>query len=258
MRDIIYLNSDIEVLVISFGGVGTSFLLKEIAKYKKTNSPGDRDYCKHLTIPPLGGPPNLKVIYIFGDPILATISLFNRRFHCSQSIKLQRFYRAGFLIPNKMTLEAYAKKGKDGFFFERHFNNWYEKHQRYPTLFLKYENLFDNIDTISEFLNLPPEFSENFPEKKVRNSDFISHSAETIKGLESLYGNFRDRLNDRKPVEILPEKQSPIWKYNAYHRAIVVGLPMKIYRFLFNKELPGFLKKRLVKYSTRRKKITTY
>ena len=44
---------DIEVVVGSYGGVGTTFFLDFVAQFKKTNHPQDEDKIKHLGMPPI-------------------------------------------------------------------------------------------------------------------------------------------------------------------------------------------------------------
>lgn len=56
--------TDLETIICSPGGVGTTFLIKFIAQYKSVNNSKDRDGIKHLDRPPLVLNNSLKAIYI--------------------------------------------------------------------------------------------------------------------------------------------------------------------------------------------------
>lgn len=199
MNHTILLEKEVEVLIVSAGGVGTTFLLKAVGKYKKTNHISNEDGFKHLTIPPITKNSNLKVIYVFGNPITATMSLFRRDFHHTQSYKMQQYLPKGYRVAQETNLEEYAAKGVDGFYFRRHFENWTERYLVYPTLFLRYETLFDNIEEIAHFLELPRAFVTNFPAKKERNSQIENLNKVTLNNLQKLYGDLQadfDKLPD--------------------------------------------------------------
>lgn len=93
MRKTIFLKKNIEVLIVSSGGVGTTFLMEEIKRYKTTNDPDNKDGYKHLPIPPISQNPNLKVVYLFGDPVLACISLFRRKYQYAQSKSVEIYHK---------------------------------------------------------------------------------------------------------------------------------------------------------------------
>lgn len=188
MNHTILLKKEVEVLIVSAGGVGTTFLLKAIGKYKTTNHISNFDGFKHITIPPITRNRNLKVIYVFGNPITATMSLFRRNFHHTQSYKMQQYLPQGYRVAMETSLADYAKSGVDGFYFQRHFDNWVERYLVYPTLFLKYETLFENVEEIRDFLNLPQEFVTNFPAKKMRNSQVDNLDKTTLVDLKKMYG----------------------------------------------------------------------
>ena len=83
-RDIV--DPKIDVVVSSFGGVMSTVLIKWIEKYKNTNGHGNGDNLKHALYPPLSTNPNVRLVYIFDDPILSVLSLFRRQ--SSQENKL--------------------------------------------------------------------------------------------------------------------------------------------------------------------------
>ena len=134
----------VEVLVTSAGGVGTTFLMKEIGKYLNTNSVDNRDGFKHIPVPPIsfGNP---KAVYLFGDPVMASVSLFRRQYHTEQSRRVQQYSRNHFIIDPEATIESYAQEGIDKHHFKAHLRAWMETRTSYPILFMRYERLFENL-----------------------------------------------------------------------------------------------------------------
>lgn len=195
MKKTIFLNKSIEVLVVSSGGVGTTFLMDAIAKHRKINTARKIDGYKHLPIPPISFNKNLKVVYVFGDPIMASISLFRRKYQHTQSRWVQKYHDPGFIIPQDMTLDEYATNQKDGFLFKEHFDNWLNKYPMYPTMFIKYEELYQSLDALVSFLDLPPSFLENFPKKRARKSSIDKLSANTVQGLERLHAAYQKEVH---------------------------------------------------------------
>jgi hypothetical protein len=189
-----FLSPALEVLVASYGGVGTTFLSQEIERYRCVNDPRDMDGYKHCPVPPIFGSPKLKVIYVVGNPILAVASLFGRGFHADQSGKLQYSrFRRRFIDP-KLTLEEYGKGGRDLFLFNEHFEAWTRTHVFYPTLVLKYDAIYDSLAQIREFLNLPKDFLTNFPTQKERESSMDKIATETLDNLEKMYGSLENKI----------------------------------------------------------------
>lgn len=54
------ITTNMEILVASCGGVGTSFFMNFLKKHRRINCPRDTDRLKHTPIPPLTITPNLK------------------------------------------------------------------------------------------------------------------------------------------------------------------------------------------------------
>lgn len=203
MKKTIFLSKKIDVLVVSSGGVGTTFLMEEIAKYKNVNCPSNTDGYKHMPIPPISFNRHLKVVYIFGNPIDACISLFRRKYQHTQSVRNQQYLKPQYIIPQDLeSLEQYANKRLDGLCFEQHFNNWFIKHPIYSTIFIKYEELFKELDTIAKFLKLPPDFKINFPKKRKRQANVFEVSREIKGGLYYLYGSFQKKVDELPAIVI--------------------------------------------------------
>jgi|GEM_PF-600208 len=222
----IVLPNKIDIVVVSYGGVGTSFLLDFLAQYKTTNSSRDIDGFKHSPLPPISFNRNVKFVYVYGNPQMAAASLFLRNYAIPHSIKLQRWIdKNTSSIPNGMTLQEYASLGVDRFHFENHFFNWYDKYLPcIPTLFVRYETIFDNIEHILEFVGIPKSGINRFPEKKKRASTKEGIPAETVKYLDDMYGEFSEKLVKLNDIEIRQDGRRSIFsvKYmdTQYRKAL--------------------------------------
>ncbi len=180
-----------ELLVCSYGGVGTTFLIDFLSQYKICNDRDDKDGFKHLEKPPPTRNNNLRAIYIFGNPIDAVYSLFRRQFHHEQSYKLLEQYRDLKPVPLEMSLDTYAAEGIDKFQFENHFLNWSERYSQYPVLFIRYEKIWDHLDELLEFAGIPIEEKRLFPEKKERKSEAMTIAEPVQSSMREMYGNFK-------------------------------------------------------------------
>jgi hypothetical protein len=201
---------DKEVIVASFGGVGTSFLMSFIARFKKINDADDKDHYKHSPLPPVSFNPNIKFIYVYGDPKLAVISLFRRGFHRKQARKLQWGTSFAQAVPQDMTLQEYADQGVDCFLLKEHFWNWYDRFLTHETMFVRYERLFDNREALLNFLDIPASEIESFPKKKERASKESEIPPDVSRKLEDIYGDFRDDLAQLEDIEVR-KRHSPIF-----------------------------------------------
>lgn len=235
----IILPKDKEVVVTSFGGVGTSFILKFLSDYKNSNDPTDKDGFKHLPIPPISFNPDARFVYIFGNPTLSVISLFKRNYHYEQSIKLQRYFGKRISpIPKNMTLNNYASIGADKFFFRDHFYNWYkDSYLVHPTIFIRYESIYENITTLCNFLSLPTTAISNFPKKKSRSSSERDLSEKTFMQLNKIYEKFTCELNNMQDVEIRLKSKSAFSAVNYLKKPYLKALALQ-----YNKEIRVYLK----------------
>lgn len=234
----IVLPNEIDLAIVSYGGVGTSFLLHFFSQYLKTNDPIDRDYFKHSPLPPISFNSNVKFIYIYGNPQMAAASLFRRNLQTLQSIKLQRWDQNIVPIPSEMTLQEYASLGVDRFCFENHFFNWYDKYLTgIPTLFVRYETLFDNIRQLLEFADIPGNSINKFPKKKCRKSTREEISAKTLNLLDQMYGDFANKLEKINDIEIRQNGTNRVFSMKhvnvQYGRALVNHAIYKTKRLLY-------------------------
>lgn len=209
MKKTIFLDRNIEVLVVSAGGVGTTFLIEAISKYKRTNCAENTDGFKHLPIPPIKNSKQ-KIIYVFGDPVMATISLFRRRYHYTQSRQNNLFHDTflPYRIALDSSLEEYIEVGVDRLSLERHFENWYHKYRRYEVFFIHYEHIHECLSSISAYLELPKQFVESFPLKKERKSKKNQLEKEQLQQLEHIYQSCNAKLQAIDKCFIRPKDHS--------------------------------------------------
>ncbi len=222
MDKTIFLNKDIEVLVVSFGGVGTTFLMEAITPFRLTNRSDNGDGYKHFPIPPLSSRENLKAIYVCGDPVLAAVSLFRRGYHQTQSHVNAKFQNFDYLIPASKSLDDYAAERKDGLYFSTHFKNWSAGSGQYPVLFLKYDAIYDSLETIRSFLDIPAAFVDQFQKKQVRKSKLSDLSKNTVQGLEEMYGELQKEIAQQTGSFIIEknENQKKYYHQQAYRNAL--------------------------------------
>ena len=198
-----YIPLDFDVVVTSYGGVGTTFIIDFIRQYYRVNDRIDKDKLKHLPYPPLSLNRDLKFIYLVGDPVMAAISLFRRNLHHHQSKKIIRGLRNKEQpIPATMTIEQFASEGIDRFYFQEHFNNWYNFLHTNPVLFLKYDAIYDNLEKIFDFLNLPREFVSTFPPFRTRESHKLKLSDNTLEQLQTIYHDFNVELRQVPDITV--------------------------------------------------------
>ncbi|MEN0045801.1 MAG: hypothetical protein AAF806_01945 [Bacteroidota bacterium] len=194
MEKTIFLTPSIEVLLVSAGGVGTTFLMDAISKYRITNCTSNTDQYKHSPIPPIRFFRSPKAIYVFGDPVLAVISLFRRSYHHVQSKRHNKYINPELVLPKEMTIDEYADLEQDALNLQYHFNNWYTNYRIYDTLFVHYNAIHDSLEVIRHFLSLPESFIHNFPEKKMRKSSIQDINSQTLAKLENTYQSFKNHL----------------------------------------------------------------
>ncbi len=156
-------NCGLDVLVVSPGGVATTFLINYIGIYKNVNNIDDNDGLKHLPRPPINLENiNLKVIFITGEPDEVYASIKRRGWLKEQGAKLG----------SVMSVLLWGRPQK--YFFKRAVIAQ-EKHWRKSNLkgllILDYNQIWDSIETISQFMGVnTDDFVNNFPSKKPRKS----------------------------------------------------------------------------------------
>jgi hypothetical protein len=152
----------LEVLVVSPGGVGTTFLIEHIGRFRVTNNVHDNDGLKHLPTPPreLRYRPDLRVVFLTGDADQIYASLKRRGYIDQQGAKLGSalsvVLRGGL---QRITLVRAIR---------RQYRRW-TKRQDNKVLVLKYNDIWERIDDIANFIGVNAgEFRERFPVRRAR------------------------------------------------------------------------------------------
>lgn len=240
----------IDVVVVSSGGVGTTFLLSFISKYKNTFEISEADF-KHIPIPPISFNSNVKIVYIYGNPILAAVSLFRRGYHYGHTINYSNILtQRNEPIPLKQTLDEYAENSVDKFQFRDHFMNWYSRYKcSHSVMFVRYESIFDNVEKLFEFIDVPQSCVKEFPKKSIRSSSFNDLSNVTLEKLKLMYGDFNLELDNLDDV-IIKKRQRGLFRVTRF--ISLIYFPIIIRQFY--KEFPLYLKNKIFFFRKKKSK----
>ncbi len=222
MKKAILLPRDMDLLVTSGGGVGTTFVIDFLSKYRQCNNRDDKDGFKHRDRPTPSPNPWFKAIYVFGNPVNAIYSLFRREYHHEESYKLLLNHRHLDPIPARMTLDEFAAEGVDRFLFERHFRNWHERFYQYPVMFIRYEKIWENLEPLLDFAGIPMSEIEKFPEQKERKTQLDQIPDWTKANMRKIYGEFHDYLEAQPDCWVREEEPS------LGHRLYAMGFTMRM------------------------------
>lgn len=193
------------VTVISYGGVGS----KALARWLLPEAEG-ADLSRahsHRRVPPAGVSDGRRLVYVFGDPREAVLSIFNRRDARHERHGFEptpsREGRQDFAVCHATNLEVdprpmtpewglgdFLAQGMDLFRLEEHFDFWRYADADYPILFLRYESLGRTAGVLAEALGLtlPPfDFKE-------RVSRLEGLQTDIRQGLDVIYGDFAATL----------------------------------------------------------------
>ncbi|WP_309399510.1 hypothetical protein [Cerasicoccus maritimus] len=229
---------NLDAVVTSFGGVATTTFIDFLRQKIVTNCPGNSDLYKHTAQPPVSNNPYFRAIYIFGDPTLATISLFNRNFHQHHSQIMQANFGQTSFIHEAQTLDAYLQQGDDRFNFRRHFDLWRNSDCWYPRLILRYEVLWDRLDEIANFLSIPASTFADFPPQQARGSAIDDLPAKTQTALYNLYGSDQAYLASQPDFQILPGKRLRYFtdlRFFPQSHSHLRSIPKSLFRNLKNR-----------------------
>jgi|DEB0MinimDraft_4_1074332.scaffolds.fasta_scaffold24760_3 hypothetical protein len=198
-----YDNVNFDICISSIGGVGSSFFMDIISNYKNINFNKFRPFTtqyKHLINPPKNK--NIKkTILIIGDPIDAFFSIQNRDMIRCHLSNLGLPYKHIKYIPDKgndligITNVADILQYGDIFHYEKMLNNWMNEKLDYPLMIIKYEDIWDCLEEIYIFLEIPIEEIKYFPPKKERTKKNPSTDIE-IENLNKIYSNIYKIINN--------------------------------------------------------------
>ena len=148
----------------SIGGVASTsvfdFLTDSLPKVTENHFARGASQWKHTPFPPIS-PSIRKGIFIFGDPLQATVSLFRRN--------LCRVHLSNKGLPSfQMTLEEYLELSHDVFRTSEHIANWTAGSPQYPILCVKSDVVFEHAAEICDFFGIGAKRG-NFPVRQERN-----------------------------------------------------------------------------------------
>ena len=196
-------------IVVTYGGSGSKFLLKNI--YPNTEPSKLEDAHSHWRVPPITIEPSQKLVYIFGDPRNAILSFFARRHSLThlhgfkvQPAEVQKQPRslwvshhlsnletdAGTLTEN-LDLEQFLSDGIEQFRLEEHFDCWMYSRLPYPVYFCRYETLWENWGQLQRALGIT---RNDLPIKEMRRSNWTDLPESQNSALNKILGDFALRL----------------------------------------------------------------
>lgn len=181
------------IIVTSFGGVGTSPFLSWLSGKIDCNCPRDTDGFKHVVEPEDVKQFADKFIFIYGDPVEAILSLYARKFIRPQFKKLTG-------KDNRVSLEEYAESGKDLLGYEKQLDNWIGQKDM-EVMFLEYPYFWDYEKEIFDFIGLDD--STRFFQKKERANKKENYSEELISKLEKIYQPLTKKMESLKKFHVV-------------------------------------------------------
>jgi hypothetical protein len=198
----------------TFGSASTS--LHEhfsVAGVDVPKTPGHFPF-KHLRIPPRPDdvPPGFRVLYLFGDPRNALVSIFRRGLqefayrwlHFREDDDIVEWLRKELPAEVRQrlsSLDAFLEAGVDEFQIEDHLDRWLEReHSRYPVLFVRFESLSDTWPSVRDFVGL----GSHYPclELRARSSDWTALPPTQRNQIDALYGGLARRMEALPPIKI--------------------------------------------------------
>lgn len=149
-------DNNLDLLIVSTGGVATTTLINYLKLYKKVNDENDKDGLKHLNKFPFIFKKNLKILYIYGNYEKIYNSLKRRNIFQSQMVKLG--------CPLCYLLRGSIEK----FFFKLCISKQIKEFRSKKNVYvLKFENMWENKEELKKFLEIENNnFIKNFPLKK--------------------------------------------------------------------------------------------
>jgi hypothetical protein len=167
-------SKQIDVLVTSAGGVGTSFLINTLVNEfgLSVNDETNGDDLKHHPWPPS---PDLRdidiksAIFVYDDPVDAVASLYRRGFAGPQAAIISNRNCKANDFPQSMA--EFIRKGGNLFPFREFYLNWLHQPTAFPVAFVRLSDLWDHLPELCAFLNQPiKQCIQAFPPKKPRKS----------------------------------------------------------------------------------------
>lgn len=148
-------------LIISPGGVGTTFLIDHCGQFIATNDRDDLDGLKHIPRVPLAADQPPKVVFITGDPEEIYASISRRGWIRDQSSKL------GCVIC-QFSWGAFRKRAFTAR-VDAQIAEFTQAADRGDVLLIAYDDIWDRAHEIARWLGIEdPAFLTNFPKRRSR------------------------------------------------------------------------------------------
>lgn len=190
-----------DAVVVSYGGVGTTFFVEFLRDRLRVNSHNSfDDGIKHANSPNhpvFKGKRVRRAIYVYGNPIQAVMSHFRRDYHKYMIPKLTSDSHTGSAdytelvraSPVDITFDQFLEEGKDQFGLAEHWRRWTREPLAFDTLFVRFEVFFENLEAIFDFLELPRSDLAHFPAKKERKTALLQLDPAKRAAMDTIYGD---------------------------------------------------------------------
>ena len=192
---------NLDVCIVSYGGVGCTALMKVLSRYIRVNNLDDKDGLKHKRSPELDIYQKGKikrVIYVYNNPMNAVLSLYRRHFHHAQYRKL-----TGQKAPPRFELQDYISSGEDMFQMNAHFHNWAKGSEKFPILLVNGATMYNQVNLRKILRFCQVKIPLILFKQKPRKSNYKVINNNIREGLEKIYNDFNKELSIMKNVTLI-------------------------------------------------------
>lgn len=157
----------LDLLVVSPGGVATTALMEHLSNYVRVNHPHDQDDLKHIPVPPMRVRSGLRYLFVYGEIEVIVRSLERRGYLNAQSMKLAAPFSVVMPSPLKRLLFRMA--------IRRQIKAWMKFCSDQPedvALTIHYEDIWTSQERLRHFCKISEEtFVTTFPVRRTRTSN---------------------------------------------------------------------------------------
>ncbi len=204
--------------ILSYGGCGSTMLTKFLSRYGKTyhdhpRIPHDKLRCGFGTpnYNPVGDIidkkdiKNHKVIFIYRNPVEATLSTLLKSYgkcHLTQvTPRYEEIIKMGidnYLTQSEVDILNYKE------FFDNYVNRNYNSN--YDIICIKYEDMWSNLETIFQLLDIPLNDIKKFPSQREIVKNDIQDIEIMRKNLYKLNESLLKEIDRIPPVKVIQRK----------------------------------------------------
>ena len=172
----------LDVIVVSPGGVATTFFIKYLRNFKRVNDPDDIDRLKHTARPPFFTG-NTKFIYLHGDPKSIILSLERRGY-----LQYQIQKNGTFLTKEIKNLNDYLSTNKDLLRLNKSLTAWKKAEALSKNILtVHFNDLWSKKHLWANFLELSEAQISSFPDQRPRATDNTKLSNAQLQSLHKIY-----------------------------------------------------------------------